>query len=194
MSISYDKKRDRVSMNCSNYRNFSKYGICSSHFINYKKLEETITTKLRELTCLLNNQRRDFENMITEEFINPKKDMNKKIDRLNKEILLLQKKQDSLYDDKFNGLINADTYKRLFDNTEKEIIKAKEKRENYINKLSEIKEEAVSYTQYMKVVEDFLNMKNPTKEMIGRIFEKIEVTKDKKIEIHYRIKGISVLV
>ena len=28
MAISYDKKRDRISMNCTNYRKYSKYGIC----------------------------------------------------------------------------------------------------------------------------------------------------------------------
>ena len=49
MSISYDKKRDRTTMNCNNYRKFSKYDICFSHYINYTKLENTVYDKLRNM-------------------------------------------------------------------------------------------------------------------------------------------------
>ena len=31
-------------------------------------------------------------------------------------------------------------------------------------------------------------MKNPTKEIMNRLIEKIYITKDKTLEIHYRIK------
>jgi hypothetical protein len=37
-------------------------------------------------------------------------------------------------------------------------------------------------------------MKNPTKETLNKLIEKIYITKDKKIEIHYRIKQSEVLV
>ena len=44
---------------------------------------------------------------------------------------------------------------------------------------------------YKQIVNDFLNMKNPTKEMIHRIINKIYITKDKKVEIHYNIKDFN---
>ena len=37
-------------------------------------------------------------------------------------------------------------------------------------------------------------MKNPTREIMNRLIDKIYVTKDKKLEIHYRIKKSEVLV
>lgn len=36
-------------------------------------------------------------------------------------------------------------------------------------------------------------MKNPTKEMINKIIYKIEITKDKKVEIHYNIRDFNYL-
>ena len=37
-------------------------------------------------------------------------------------------------------------------------------------------------------------MKNPTREIMNRLIDKIYVTKDKKLEIHYRIKKSEVLI
>ena len=37
-------------------------------------------------------------------------------------------------------------------------------------------------------------MKNPTKEIMNRLIDKIYVTKDKKLEIYYRIKKESISV
>jgi len=194
MTISYDKKRDRVSMNCNNYRKFSKYGICSSHYINYYKLEDTIFNKISSMSKSYLNNKEEFEKILKQDYIDPREELNKRIDSSVKEINTLKRKQDSLYDDKFNGVISIDTYKRLFENTDKEIKSLTQKVEKYKKELLNIKDDSIYYTEYLEVIEDFLSMKNPTKETLNKIIEKIYVTKDKKIEIHYRIKKQEVLV
>ncbi len=194
MSISYDKKRDRVTMNCNSYRKFSKYNICCSHYINYNKLENTIFNKISLLSSQYLEDKEEFERIIREKYIDPRTELNNKIDTLVKDIEKLKLKQDSLYDDKFNNVISADTYQRLFNQIENDINIANKKIDKYKTEIFSIKEDSVSYVEYLTMIENFLNMKNPTKETMNKLIKKIFITKDKKVEIHYRIKKGEVLV
>ena len=194
MSISYDKKRDRVTMNCNNYRKFSKYDICFSHYINYTKLENTVYNKLSTMANQYINDKDEFENIIKNQYVDPKQDKLKKIDELNLKIAELKRKQDSLYDDKFNNIISVETYQRLFKTTEEDIKTANEKLEKLKEEISSINEDSSCYVEYLDIIKSFLDMKNPTREIMNRLIDKIYVTKDKKLEIHYRIKKSEVLV
>lgn len=194
MTINYDKKRDRISMNCNNYRKFSKYGICCSHFMNYKKLEETIYSRISELSIKYLDNQDEFKKVIKDHYIDPRNEIENKIEQVKKDLDILKLKQDSLYDDKFNGVISVETYQRLFDNTDNEIHKLKEKLERYNKELKDIEQDSVSYDEYLNVIEQYLNMNNPTKEMINKIIDKIYITKEKDVEIHYRIKKNEILV
>ena len=188
MCINYDKKRDRVIMNCGSYRKYSKYGICFSHFINYDKLEKTIYQKLRELSCQYMNDKEEFERIIKKEFVDPKEVLKDKIEKARKEIDALRRKQDALYDDKFNNIIDAETYKRLYDQTSKNIEKSNETIMLYEQELSSIREECDSYRDSISIIESYLKIDHPTNEMIHKIIDKIYITKDKTVEIHYKIR------
>ena len=194
MSISYDKKRNRTTMNCNNYRKFSKYDICFSHYINYTKLENTVYDKLRNMANQYIEDKEEFINIIKSEYVDPKHDKLKKIDELNLKIDELKKKQDSLYDDKFNNIINVETYSRLFNTTEEDIKIINNKLEKLKKEISSINEDSSCYVEYLDIIKSFLDMKNPTREIMNRLIDKIYVTKDKKLEIHYRIKKSEVLV
>ena len=194
MSISYDKKRDRVTMNCNNYRKFSKYDICFSHYINYTKLENTVYDKLSTMANQYINDKEEFENIIKSQYVDPKADKLKKIEELNHTINDLKRKQDSLYDDKFNNVISVETYQRLFNATEEDIKTAKDKLEQLQNEISSINDDSSCYVEYLDIIKSFLDMKNPTREIMNRLIDKIYVTKDKKLEIHYRIKKSEVLI
>ncbi len=189
MSISYDRKRNRVTMNCNNYRKFSKYGICFSHYMNYTKLEKTVFSKIKSLLRQYTNDKEEFVKIIKEDYTDPKEELNKKINTLTKSIENLKLKQDALYDDKFRGIISADTYQRLYSQTAEEIKGTQAKIKRFRNEINSISDESLVLADYLIVVENFLEMKNPTKEMLNKLIAKIYVTKDKKIEIHYRIRN-----
>ena len=63
------------------------------------------------------NDKEEFENIIKSQYVDPKADKLKKIEELNHTINDLKRKQDSLYDDKFNNVISVETYQRLFNAT-----------------------------------------------------------------------------
>ena len=44
------------------------------------------------------------------------------------------------------------------------------------------------YSDIISIINSFLNMENPTKEMIHKIIDRIYITNDKRVEIHYKIK------
>ena len=188
MSISYDKKRDRITMNCNNYRKFSKYGICFSHYINYEKLEKTIFKKISNISTKYIDKKEEFEQIVKNDHIDFRKELYKKINSLRDNIENLKIKQDSLYDDKFNGIINIETYQRLYSQVENEINMYNEKIKTYIKEINSIKDKSKEVIDYSIIVQDFLSMKNPTKEILNKLIEKVYVTKDKNIEIYYRVK------
>ena len=99
-----------------------------------------------------------------------------------------------LYDDKFNNVISVETYQRLFNATEEDIKTAKDKLEQLQNEISSINDDSSCYVEYLDIIKSFLDMKNPTREIMNRLIDKIYVTKDKKLEIHYRIKKSEVLI
>ena len=140
------------------------------------------------------NDKDEFENIIKNQYVDPKQDKIKKIDELNLKIVELKRKQDSLYDDKFNNIISVETYQRLFKITEEDIKTANEKLEKLKEEISSINEDSSCYVEYLDIIKSFLDMINPTREIMNRLIDKIYVTKDKKLEIHYRIKKSEVLV
>ena len=187
MSISYDKKRDRVTINCNNYRKFSKYHICFSHYMNYEKLEKIVFDKLCNMSIKLMDYKDEFEKLIKQDHIDFNLDYKNKINLLIKNIEKLKTKQDSLYDDKFSGIITTETYQRLYNKVENEIKQSFNKISKYEKEMSNLSNN--NNDNYLLIVDDFLKMKNPTKEMLNKLIEKVYITKDKKIEIYYRIKN-----
>ena len=189
MSISYDRKRERVSMNCARYRRFSKYNFCFSHFIDYDKLEKTVLETVKK-KCLTYINPKEFEKIFAKQE-SPTKEVDEKILLTQNKIKRLEEKLSSLYDDKFNKIIDDEMYIKLTRNTNQDIKELENKLNNYIEERKEILDIDNMRIDYKKIVNDFLSMKNPTKEMINRIINKIYVTKDSKIEIYYNIKDLN---
>lgn len=151
-------------------------------FFYYNKLEKTVLNKISELPNKYNKQKdkEEFIKLIKESYLDPKEELYKKIDETNKNINNLKKKQDALSDDKFNGIINTETYQRLFENTDNEIKTLNSKLSKLKEKLSNIKDESMGLAEYIKVIDEYLNMNNPTKEMLNKIVEKNIYIKTKK--------------
>ena len=90
-----------------------------------------------------------------------------------------------LYEDKFRGNISDITYKRLSQETEKLLNKAQLDLERYKNaKKENIKTKELE--EYEKRIRELIDIDKPTRELLQTLIDKIEIDKDKNIEIFYR--------
>ena len=90
-----------------------------------------------------------------------------------------------LYEDKFRGNISDVTYKRLSQETERLLNKAQLDLEKYKStKKESIKTKELE--EYEKKIRELIDIKKPTRELLQTLIDKIEIDKDKNIEIFYR--------
>lgn len=102
---------------------------------------------------------------------------------------------DSLYLDKVHGLVDEEMYKRIYEKTMKEIKKleleiSELERQKGINESKQ--DNNSSFSKCKKSALDYMPLKNPTKEQLMRLVDKIEIDKDKKIYVH--LKFLELLV
>ena len=189
LSVAYRRNHKYWTVNCNKYSRDPRRHLCEPHFHGYDKLENKLLEVIKK-TCNKYLESLNI-NELTERVISDK--ANKKKQKEEKTSLLnrldeLNKKLDSLYDDRFHNIITADTYMRLATNTENEIAFIKTK----ISELEGIdekrKEDAKKISEYQEQIKGLLDLNKPNRELIKTLVDRILIDKDKNIEIVYRFK------
>lgn len=150
---------------------------CYSHSINYEQLENIVFDDLKhELNKKIinydkiNNSLNKKKNKITNE-----------ITSLNKNILELKRKKEILYSDRLNNILTIEEYietKKKIDD------RIKVENENLENLKIEL-EDCNNNFSYNNLVDSLLKLENPNKALLNLLIEKIEINKNKEIEISY---------
>ena len=182
----------RIYGNCNYWSKRKKEHVCTPHNVKYSDIEEIVLNNLREMF----NKYLDKNSIMN--IINNSNQNNQKVSKIEKEIVKIDnnisninRKIDVCYNDKLEGHITLDMYKRTYNNLLVEIEKIKEEKDKYIKMLYDIKNNnLVNKKSYIKEVEDFLNMKNPSRTLIASLIDKIEVDENKTIDIYYKFKII----
>ena len=180
---------------CNLYTRKGKFGICSSHRINYDWLEEDIINYLQGI-CKKCHEHYNFD-VLNDNFqkviVKNLDDINKKINRLEKMVTSYNETVDNLYVDKMHGLIDEDMYKRIYNKTKLEIKKVERKIEQLENQKSNNRKEQGNYLVTTKVQERMLNymmLNSPTKDQIMRLISKIEIDKEKKVYVYLNFQEL----
>lgn len=186
LTITYRKNQDYWTINCNKYARDPRRRLCEPHFMPYDKLEEALLEVVRT-TC------KDYINKIDSKVLSKeiadknssKNDNKEKIRYLENKIKEYIAKIDMLYEDKFRGNISEATYKRLSQETERLLNRSQLDLERYKN----IKKESIKtkeLEEYEKRIRELIDIKKPTRELLQTLIDKIEIDKDKNIEIFYR--------
>jgi len=172
-------------MVCNYYRKNSRLGLCTSHGFSYDDLEEKILNYIKELFCNINRGKLklDIENSKT------KCNYNQMLKKLEVEIERTQDNLDKMYIDKLNNKVSEAMYERI---SQKLIQEIKQKEEKY----NEIKETTSQDNNendknIEKIIKQFLNLENPTPELMKVIINKIEVHQDKQIDIDFNFRKLN---
>lgn len=186
LTITYRKNHNYWTINCNKYARDPRRRLCEPHFMPYDKLEEALLEVVRT-TCKNYIKQIDSKSLSKEiaNKNNKKEDSKEKIKYLENKIKEYISKIDMLYEDKFKGNISDATYKRLSQETESLLSKAHLDLEKYKNTKKEgIKTKELE--EYEKRIRELIDIKKPTRELLQTLIDKIEIDKDKNIEIFYR--------
>ena len=122
--------------------------------------------------------------------------LKKKKDSIKGEIFRLEtaienanKKIDICYNDKLEGNITLDMYKRTYNNLTLEINELKKKKQAYEKVLYNLENsEMMSDNYYLDKLKEFLKMKNPSRALISTLIDRIEIDEEKNVDIYYKFK------
>lgn len=195
LSVLYRKNKNYKdgkywSVNCNKYARDPRRHLCYPHFFPYDKLEEKIMEAIKN-TCQKYldslNIKELSEKVISSRLI-AKNEKLKEREKIVQEIEELRRKLDSLYDDKFSGIISVESYTRLSSQTEKQISALNLRVYEIDNEDKQIREDAKEIIKYENQIKSLLNLDKPNRELIKTLVKEIYIDKDKNIEIKYRFK------
>ena len=179
------KKNGHYYMVCNNYRRNSKLNLCTSHGFSYENLEETVLSYIRQLFKDIDSKKIELD--ITKNIT--KYDYEKMLKKLENEVKLINDNIDQMYVDKLNGKISEVMYERLY---RKLIDEAKQKEREYIE-IQEMKNNSKQddSEKIKELVKDFLELKEPTPEIMRVIINRIEIHQDKQVDIIFNYRNLN---
>lgn len=179
---------------CNLYTRKGKYGICSSHRINYDWLEEDIIDHLRGI-CKEFCMNYDLSSIIC----SSNKIIGDNLSKINKKINILFRNlesnttlMDTLYNDKVKGIIDEEMFKRNYARAYEEKIKIRDKLDELRIKKSNYENDkglGDVFKRCKKNIENYLSFRNISKELIVKLIDHIEIDKDKNVYVYYRFSN-----
>ena len=191
--IGINKSSDgkRYYCHCSYYTAHSKYGLCTPHSLNYKKLENLILEEIRKM-CKEYVDSTAFKDKVEES--RKKNDIKVKkqveINILEKKIRTNNGYIDKVYEDKLNGNIDIEMFNRLTIKYKDEILSWKKRIESIEKEISTLDKVDTNKERkdILEKINEYLALEKPTRALLVNLIDKILISEDKTIEIHYKFK------
>ena len=187
-------KNGNIYGRCQRYARYSKFDVCSPHNFNYQVFEENMIVVLREI-CKEYSDKKKLEEIAKKSKSKEDKesDLRNKLKTYKTQIEKETRKLDLLYEDRLEGIITVDSYIEKANKIKKEV-------EDYTKRIKETEQELngenVQEDKEKKLdnlVDEFLNMEKPHKEIIREFIERIEIHSDKQVDIYFNFKPLQEL-
>lgn len=188
LTVLYRKKQNYWSVNCNRYSRDPVRGRCYSHFYPYNYLEDQVLEQINKSISKLIKEL-DIKELNDEVVKNIHKETTN-IDKIVKELQIEKEKINSrlktLYNDRCDGVISADTYKELAGESEQKLKQINENIENQNIKKYKIKNKVNTLPDYTKKIKKLLDLSKPKKGLIDTLVDKIVIDKDRNITIYFK--------
>ena len=188
LTVLYRKKQDYWSVNCNRYSRDPVRGRCYSHFYPYNYLEEQVLEQINKYISKLIKELNIKE--LNDEVVKSIHMETTNIDKIVKEFQIEKEKittrLKTLYNDRCDGVISADTYKELASEFEQKLKQINKEIENQNVKKYKMKNKANTLPDYTKKIKKLLDLNKPKKELIDTLVDKIVIDKDRNITICFK--------
>lgn len=197
LSISHRKRKyksgDKVDtyIICSTALNRKTNRICYRQYNTYHIVEEKVFDAIKEtISEYLASDAFDNEEAFRELIRNQKgkEELDTKMAKINDEIALVSEKIQMLYNDRLNKVIEEADYLLFADglkNQRDKLLTIKQDIQEQLNEFEKIDVKNRIEKNMKKMMEDLVNGGNFTKENLVQLVRRIEIDKDKNINIQY---------
>lgn len=188
------KSDGRTYIVCNYYRINSKYNVCTSHGFNYDYLEEAIMSAIKKI-ALNHLEKIQLKNQMNKiKFKSPIETMKNNLELLEKKYNKNIQNLDKMYLDKIENKITEEMYDRVYEKINIELKDLEEEIKNTKKSINESNENSPDIKSICeKILEEFISMKNPTRDMMLKLIDKIYIHKDKEIDIYFNFKELNLL-
>lgn len=190
IGINKSSDRKRKYCVCTYYSAHSKFGLCTPHSNNYQKLETLVLENIRKM-CEEYVDSSTFKDKV--EKAKKKNDvrvkLNKEINSLNRKISNDITYIDKIYEDKLKGNIDIAMFNRLSLKYKEEIKLWKNQRLELEEQLNNIGgEDNNEKEETLKKINEYLTFEKPNRNLLVNLIDKILISENKTVEIHYKFK------
>ncbi len=176
------KKDNRCYTICNYYRTYMKQKLCTTHSNNYDELEKAIMNSLTEI-CLNYMNKEEIKNNTLNNLTKDNKINNKKeLETLTNDMKQINDNLDIIYIDKLNKKITEEQFERVKVKLKTEL-NTKQKRYNELNHINNKFNEESRNKMMNGYMDKFLSMKEPNRELIVNLIDRIEIFENKTINI-----------
>lgn len=184
VSITSRRKKDNKCYTiCNYYRTYMRQKLCTTHSNNYDELEKAIIKSLTEI-CLNYINKDKIKNSVLNNLKEDNKTNNKKeLEILDLDIKQINDNLDIIYIDKLNKKITEEQFERIKIKLEKELTIKQNRYNELNNNMNNIINEEEKNKMIMEYIDKFLSMKEPNRELIINLIDRIEIFEDKTINI-----------
>lgn len=163
--------------------------MCTSHYIKLGNLEDAVSKKIKEYINVYLDEDNAASILHSESEINNKiKDLKKELNRVNMYLQEQTQILESLYVDKFKGIISEE----VFIDFNKKFMLEKgvyEQKSEYINmQIKEISNKADNIDEWIKTIRKYKDFDNLTHEMVNDLIDYIEIGERNKVTDEQIIK------
>lgn len=183
-------KKGNSYMCCNFYRKNVQLKLCTSHGFNYDRLESALLRKIKGLVKSLINA--DLSESLKEHANNilENHNINLEIERCQNQLNSLKSSLDEMYLDKLSKKIDEDMFLRLRNKLNDEIFTL-EKRLSELDEIGNNANVIDSQKLINELIEEFKKFKEPNRELILKLFKKIEIHQDKTVDVTFNFKELS---
>lgn len=193
--VKKDKYKEKVTIRhyivCATAEKTVSNEKCYKQYINYDKLEPIILNKIAVIFEMYLNSKVFNNDEALKKLIESQSNKGKilqKYESISKELDSINKKLNTLYGDKLNGLIEAQDYSLFAEGLLAErhrLEKIKEQTEEELRSFDSEFDSNKIEEKMKKILKDIVKNNNFTKDILQQIVNKIEIDKDKNILIHF---------
>ena len=187
-------KNGNIYGRCQRYGRYGKFDVCSPHNFNYQVFEESMILVLKEICKEYSNKKRLEEIAKKSKSKEDKElDLKNRLKTYESQIQKETRKLELLYEDRLSEIITVDNYIENANRIKNEIKEYQERIKEIEQEISGEENSKNKDEKLNNLVDEFLNMEKPTKEIIREFIDKIEIHSDKQVDIYFNFKPLQEL-